>query len=210
LKKKRIFLIPIRYWAETRLETESGLTAAPLLPHPRGPAKAKRPSRNRPAQASRAAQPARLLPRGVEKSQNRGHWLPSAAPSRTRPADPDPAGVRPCLPWTLSPHACPKLTWMEIAGRLPTEGNENQILTNYLSIPSPNPKFSWRLGSGCCCAPARAFAPINRTLRRPPEHFSPLPLPFPNRATGAVPTQSLPHQAKPRRRLPEPLRSRRS
>jgi hypothetical protein len=150
----------------------------------------------------------------VEKSQNRGHRLPGAVPSRTRPANPDhdpnPAGVRPWLPRTLSPHACPEPTWMEIAGRLPTEGNENQILTDYLSIPSSNPKFSWRLGSGCCCAPARAFAPINRTLRRPLEHFSPLPLPFPNRATGAVPTRSLLRQAKPQRRLPEPLCSRRS
>jgi hypothetical protein len=170
-----------------------------------------RPRRNRPAPASRAAQPARLLPRGVEKSQNRGHQLPGAAPSRTRPTDPDPnpAGVRPWLPQTPSPHACPEPTWMEIVGRLPTEGNENQILTDYLPIPSPNPKFSWRLGSGCCCAPARAFAPINRTLRRPPEHFSPLSLPFRNRATGAVPTRSLPRQAKLQRRLPEPLHSRR-
>jgi hypothetical protein len=31
-----IFLIPIRYWAETRLETESGPAAASLLPHPCG------------------------------------------------------------------------------------------------------------------------------------------------------------------------------
>jgi hypothetical protein len=154
----------------------------------------------------------------VEKSQNRGHRLPDTAPSHTRPVDPDPdpnpnldtAGVRLWLPRTLSPHACPEPTRMELAGRLPTEGNENQILTDYLSIPSPNLKFSWRLGSGCCCAPARAFAPINRTLRLPPEHFSPLPLPFPNRATGAVPTRSLPHQAKSRRRLPEPLCSHRS
>jgi hypothetical protein len=180
LKKKRIFLIPIRYWAETRLETESGPAVASLLPHPRAPTEAKRPSHNWPAPASRAAQPARLLPDGVEKSQNRGHQLPGAAPSRTRPADPDPAGVRPWLPRTLSPHACPEPTRIELMGRLPTEGNENQILTDYLSIPSPNPKFSWRLGSGCCYAPARAFTPINRTLRRPPEHFSPLPLPFPN------------------------------
>jgi hypothetical protein len=212
LKKKRIFLIPIRYWAATRLETESGPAVTSLLPHPRGPAEAKRPSQNRPAPASRAAQPARLLPRGVEKSQNRGHRLPGAAPSRTRPADPDPDpdGVRPWLPRTLSPHTCPEPTWMEIVGRLPTEGNENQILTDYLSIASPNPKFSWRLGSGCYCAPAHAFAPINRTLRRPPEHFSPLTLPFPNRATVAVPTRSLPRQTKPRRRLPEPLRNRRS
>jgi hypothetical protein len=199
LKKKRIFLIPIRYWAETRLETESGPAAASLLPHPRGPAKVKQPSRNRPAPASRAAQQARLLPRSVEKSQNRGHQLPGAAPSRTHPADPDPnpTGVRPWLPRTPCPHACPEPTWMEIAGRLPIEGNKNQILTDYLSIPSPNPKFRWRLGSGCCCVPARAFAPINSTLRRPPEHFSPLPLPFPNRATGTVPTRSLPRQSKP-------------
>jgi hypothetical protein len=156
----------------------------PLLssPLPRSPAEVKRPSQNRPAPASRAAQPARFLPRGVEKSQNRGHRLPDAAPSHTRPTDPDPnpVGVRPWLPRTPSPHTFPELTYMEIAGRLRTKGNKNQILTDYLSIPSPNPKFSWRLGSGCCCAPARAFAPINRTLRRPPEHFSPLPLPFPN------------------------------
>jgi hypothetical protein len=39
LKKKRIFLIPIRYWAETRLETESGPAAASLSPHQRGSAK---------------------------------------------------------------------------------------------------------------------------------------------------------------------------
>jgi hypothetical protein len=203
LKKKRIFLIPIRYWAETRLQTESGPAATSLLPHPR-------PSRNRLAPASRGAQPARLLPRSVEKSQNRGHRLPDAAPSRTRPANPDPTGAHPWLPRTLSPHACPKPTRMELAGGHPTEGNENQIITDYLSIPSLNPKFSWRLGSGCCCAPAHAFAPINRTLRRPLEHFFPLPLPFPNRATGAVPTRSLPRQAKPRRRLPEPLRSHKS
>jgi hypothetical protein len=33
LKQKRIFLIPIRYWAETRLETKSG-PAAISLSHP--------------------------------------------------------------------------------------------------------------------------------------------------------------------------------
>jgi hypothetical protein len=72
---------------------------------------------------------------------------------------------RPWLPQTLSPHACPEPTWMEFAGSLPTEANENQILTDYLPILSPNPEFSCRLGSGCCCAPARAFAPINRSVR---------------------------------------------
>jgi hypothetical protein len=50
LKKKRIFLIPIRYWAETRLETESGPAAIPF-PHssatqlkPACPSKHPRPS----------------------------------------------------------------------------------------------------------------------------------------------------------------------
>jgi hypothetical protein len=38
LKKKRIFVIPIRYWAKTRLETESGPAAASLSPLQRGPA----------------------------------------------------------------------------------------------------------------------------------------------------------------------------
>jgi hypothetical protein len=38
LKKKRIFLIPIRYWAETQLETESGPVAASLSPLQRSPA----------------------------------------------------------------------------------------------------------------------------------------------------------------------------
>jgi hypothetical protein len=116
---------------------------------------------------------------------------------------------RPWLPRTLSPHACPEPTWMEFTGSLPTEDNENQILTDYLPILSPNPKFSWRLGSGCCCAPARAFAPRNRSVRRPLEHFSPLPLSFPIQPTGVVPSRSLPRQAKHRRRLPEPLHSRR-
>jgi hypothetical protein len=131
----------------------------------------------------------------MEKSHNRGHRLPGVARSRTHPADPDPVDVHPWLPRTPSPHACPEPTRMELAGILPIESNKNQILTDYLSIPSPNPKFSWRLGSGCCCAPARAFTPINRTLRRLPEHFSSLPLPFPNRATSTVPTRSL--RAKP-------------
>jgi hypothetical protein len=115
----------------------------------------------------------------------------------------------PWLPRTLSPHACPEPTWMEFAGSLPTEDNEYQILTDYLPILSPNPELSWRLGSGCCCAPARAFAPINRSVRRPPEQFSPLPLSFPVQPTSVVPTQSLPRQAKHRWRLPELLHSRR-
>jgi hypothetical protein len=116
---------------------------------------------------------------------------------------------RPWLPWTLSPHACPELTWMQFAGSPPTEDNENQILTDYLKILSPNPEFSWRLGSGCCCMSAHAFTPINRSVRRPPEHFSPLPLSFPIQPTDVVPTRSMPRQAKHRRRLPEQLRSRR-
>jgi hypothetical protein len=96
---------------------------------------------------------------------------------------------------------------MEFTGSLPTEDNENQILTDYLPILSPNPEFSWRLGSGCCCAPARAFTPINRSVQRPPEHFSPLPLSFPIQPIGIGPTRSLLRQAKHRRRLPELLHS---
>jgi hypothetical protein len=185
LKKKRIFLIPI--------------------PHPRCPAEVNSPAKtDLPQPPVQPSWPVSFL----------AEWRRVRTEVTGCPADPDPdpnpTGVRPWLPRTPSPHACPEPTWMEIAGRLPTEGNKNQILTDYLSIPSPNPKFSWRLGSGCCCALTRAFAPINRILRRPPKHFSLLPLPFPNRAIGAVPTRSLPRQAKPQRRLPEPLRSRRS
>jgi hypothetical protein len=56
LKKKRIFLIPIRYWAETWLETESGLAAASL-------SHSSVPSQNRPAPAddSHLKQPAAQL-----------------------------------------------------------------------------------------------------------------------------------------------------
>jgi hypothetical protein len=43
LKKKRVFLIPIRYWAKTQLETESGPAAASLSPLQRGPAETSLP-----------------------------------------------------------------------------------------------------------------------------------------------------------------------
>jgi hypothetical protein len=78
----------------------------------------------------------------TETQPRRAHLAPPAASHRT---DPLPRLARLCLvphPWlprTLFPHACPEPTWIEFAGSLPTEDNENQILTDYLSILSPNP-----------------------------------------------------------------------
>jgi hypothetical protein len=56
LKKKRIFLIPIRYWAETRLETEFGPAATSLSPLQRGPAETGLPQQT--ATPEPTAQPA--------------------------------------------------------------------------------------------------------------------------------------------------------
>jgi hypothetical protein len=146
--------------------------------------------RSQPSAAQRPAEAASVSFL-TETRPRRAHPAPPAPGRRT---DPVPCLACLCLvphPWlprTLSPHACPDLSWIEFAGSLPTEDNENQILTDYLPILSTNPEFSWRLGSGCCCTPACAFAPINRSVRRPPERISPLPLSFPIQPAGVVPT----------------------
>jgi hypothetical protein len=73
-----------------------------------------------------------------------------------------------------------------------------------------NLRFGWRGSPGRCSAHAGLFGLQIGAPKHPHEHFSTLPLPLPNRATGTVPTRSLPRRAKPRRRLFEPLRCRRS
>jgi hypothetical protein len=222
LEKEKGFSILFWLWAKTQLEAEPGPASRfpfptpawpilPGLPQQRAQSASLPLSRSQPSAAQRPAE-ATLVSFLTETRPRRAHPAPPAVSRRT---DLMPRLARLCLvprPWlpqTLSPHACPEPTWMEFAGSLPTEANENQILTDYLPILSPNPEFSCRLGSGCCYAPARAFAPINRSVRRPPEHFSPLLLSFPIHPTGVVPTRSLPRQAKHRRWLPEPLRSHR-
>jgi hypothetical protein len=73
-----------------------------------------------------------------------------------------------------------------------------------------NLRFGWRRSPGRCTARAGLFGLQIGAPSTSPQHFSPLPLQSPNRAIGAVPIRSLPRQAKPRRRFPEPLRCRRS
>jgi hypothetical protein len=104
--------------------------------------------------------------------------LRCTAPCRTRPTDPDPACARPWLPWTSFPHACPGLTWMEFVGSLPTKEKKNPI--RLLANSFNKSQFRRRLWSGSCFTVAHAFALINRPVRRPPKHFSPLPLSFPS------------------------------
>jgi hypothetical protein len=182
-------------WAETRPEAEPNPTA---ISH------------------SRAAQPAHPRPRSVKRSQSRGSRPHDAAPDRARPANPDPdpnlAGVRSCLPRT------PPQLLVSFLHTVTTKYKRENYPQRNLSWDFPqirnkrvtNLRFGWRGSPGQCSARAGLFGLQMGAPEHPHEHFSPLPLPLPNRATSAVPTRSLPRRAKPRRGLFEPLRCRRS
>jgi hypothetical protein len=150
----------------------------------------------------------------VKRSQSRGSRPHEAAPGRARPADPDPnlAGVRSCLPWTVP--QCP-VSFLRTA----TTKSKREKLSPMKPIMgfSPNSQQTRHESliqlegiSGMMLHLCWTPWPTNRSTRAPHEHFSPLPLPLPNRATGAVPTQRLLRRAKPRRRLSELLHCHRS
>jgi hypothetical protein len=83
--------------------------------------------------------------------------------------------------------------------------NPNRLLAN----PFAKSRIQLEIRIGLLLRARPCLRPINRSIQRPPKHFSPLPLSFPIQPTGVVPTRSLPRQGKHRRRLPELLRSRR-
>jgi hypothetical protein len=70
LKKKRIFLIPIRYWAETRLETEFGPAAASLSPLQRGPTEIGLPQQTAAPEPTAQPTPA-VVPLGLDLRQTK-------------------------------------------------------------------------------------------------------------------------------------------
>ena len=109
--------------------------------------------------------------------------------------------------------ACPRLhpnAWFPSSAQQPQNLNGKNYPQRNLSWDFPqihnkrvtDLQFGWRGSPGRCSTHAGLFGLQIGAPSTSPQHFSPLPLQSPNRAIGAMPIRSLPHQAKPRRRFP--------